>query len=234
MRADLHTHTKASPDSWIPPAKLALVAKRAGMDAVAVTDHNVAGAWEEVIEGARAAGIIAVPGEEVSVKPAGRTVGEIIGLFMNERVDGNGKGAHEIVDLLKRQDALVVLPHPFDSFRKILPEGELRELAVKVDAVEVFNPRTVNPAFNEKAAAFALEYGLAQVGGSDAHSVREVGSGFTGLDALDEEGMRKAIRSKKTRACGEYGNILFAKMASRSRKILSDVSRVLGVRKKRG
>jgi len=125
-------------------------------------------------------------------------------LYMNEFVDGTGKTALEVVDALKSQDAIVVLPHPFDRYRKIFPDGELCELAVKVDAVEVFNPRIFFKELNDKAKAFAEEYGLAQTAGSDAHVAWEVGKAYTEAPAADAGEFRKALLARKTRAYGTY------------------------------
>ncbi|MDD5317170.1 MAG: PHP domain-containing protein [Candidatus ainarchaeum sp.] len=227
-RFDLHAHTRASPDSWIEPRELARIAKGKGLAGVAVTDHSSVSGWEEAVAGAEGLGVLVIRGEEVGVKPAGRTVGEILGLFMNERVDGNGKSASEIIDDLKRQDAVVVLPHPFDPWRKVLPEGELREIAVKADAVEVFNARALMPSYNEKAKEFARELGLSETGGSDAHAAREVGAAYTSADACDEEGLRKALKSGETRAGGRLHNFLFARGAAMLAKARS---RVFGKRK---
>jgi len=203
VKIDLHTHTNASIDSWIPPAKLAQIAKSRGIDGVAITDHSTTAGWKEAKEGAKKAGVKLILGEEVGVKPAGRIVGEIIGLFMNEEVSGKGKTAVEVIDELKAQDAVIVLPHPFDTFRKIFPEDELRELAVKVDAVEVFNAHVLNHNFNEKAAAFADEFNLSKCAGSDAHSAWEVGRVFTEADASDLEGFRKKLLAGKTAVFGK-------------------------------
>ena len=41
FRADLHVHTDASPDGRSPLAAIARAARRAGLDAVAVTDHEL-------------------------------------------------------------------------------------------------------------------------------------------------------------------------------------------------
>lgn len=201
---DLHIHTTFSGDSWIQPAKLPEIAKKAGLDGIAVTDHDSIAAWREVEKAARKSGIMVIRGEEVGVRPAGRRIGEIMGLFMSEFVDGRGKTAVEVIDALKAQGALVVLPHPFDKYRRIFPEEELRELSVKVDAVEVFNPRVFAKELNAKAKAFAEEFGLSETAGSDAHISWEVGKAYTEATAGSLEAFRNALLSRKTVAHGSY------------------------------
>ena len=204
MKIDLHIHTTQSSDSWIIPEKLPDVAKRKGLGGIAVTDHDSITAWGAVERAARKAGISVIRGEEVGVRPAGRRVGEIIGLFMTDFVDGRGKGAVEVIDELKAQGALVVLPHPFDRYRRIFPEDELRELAVKVDAVEAFNSRVFFKEINDKAMAFADEFGLAKTAGSDAHASWEVGKAYTEANAHTPEQFRKALLSGKAKIHGTY------------------------------
>jgi len=217
FKADLHVHTRYSRDSWIPALKLGAVAKSKGLSAVAITDHNTADGWLGAAEGCRAAGMPLIFGEEVLVKPDGkRAAGEIIGLFMNEFVDGKGKSAGDVMDALHAQGALAVFPHPFDPVRKIFAEDELHELAVKADAVEVFNAKARLGWPNKKAAEFAEEFNLACTGGSDAHVSWEVGDAYTVADCGDIEGLHVAIKKRKTRAEGHTSNplgVLFPKLA---------------------
>lgn len=69
-RADLHTHTTAS-DGDYTPSQVVLLARRAGLRAVAVTDHDT---LVGVAEAQRTAGtaIEVVPGVEISTSFAGR------------------------------------------------------------------------------------------------------------------------------------------------------------------
>lgn len=65
MRIDLHTHSRVS-DGTDTPAELITVAKRAGLDVVALTDHDTAGGWAEAEEAARHEGMTLVRGMEIS------------------------------------------------------------------------------------------------------------------------------------------------------------------------
>jgi 3',5'-nucleoside bisphosphate phosphatase len=64
MRIDLHTHSTAS-DGTDSPAQLIGVAAAAGLDVVAITDHDTTGGWDEAFA-ARPAGLTIVPGVEFS------------------------------------------------------------------------------------------------------------------------------------------------------------------------
>ncbi|MFD3591999.1 PHP domain-containing protein [Nocardia sp. NPDC058640] len=64
MRIDLHTHSTAS-DGTDTPAQLVRHAAAAGLDVVAITDHDTTGGWAEA-EAARPPGLTLVRGMEMS------------------------------------------------------------------------------------------------------------------------------------------------------------------------
>src|SRR5215212_962256 len=72
MRIDLHTHSAVSDGTDSVP-ELLEGARAAGLDVVALTDHDTTGGWPE-IEAARPAGLTVVPGMEMSCRwfPADR------------------------------------------------------------------------------------------------------------------------------------------------------------------
>ncbi|KPN22078.1 MULTISPECIES: PHP domain-containing protein [Arthrobacter] len=67
MRIDLHTHSNVSDGTEAPGAVMASAAA-AGLDAVALTDHDSTAGWGEAAEAARTLGLIFVPGMEVSCR----------------------------------------------------------------------------------------------------------------------------------------------------------------------
>src|SRR3954449_4283957 len=66
MRIDLHTHSSVS-DGTQPPAALLATAREAGLDVVALTDHDTTDGWL-VAEAARPPGLTVVPGMELSCR----------------------------------------------------------------------------------------------------------------------------------------------------------------------
>lgn len=70
MRIDLHTHSRMS-DGTDSPAELIRAAAAAGLDVVALTDHDTAVGWAEAAAEAERAGIDFVPGMEISTRYAG-------------------------------------------------------------------------------------------------------------------------------------------------------------------
>ena len=70
MRIDLHTHSDRS-DGTVPPREVVRAAAAAGLDVVALTDHDTAAGWDEAAAAAQEVGVTLVPGMEISCVHAG-------------------------------------------------------------------------------------------------------------------------------------------------------------------
>jgi 3',5'-nucleoside bisphosphate phosphatase len=73
VRIDLHTHSDRS-DGTTSPQEVVLAAAAAGLDVVALTDHDTSVGWDEAVVAAERAGIGLVRGMEISCKHAGRAL----------------------------------------------------------------------------------------------------------------------------------------------------------------
>lgn len=173
-RVDLHMHTWASPDSRTDPAALVERAREAGLNRIAVTDHNT-------LEGALAAQQLApdlvIVGEEIATE----TGGELIAYFVRELVP-QGLPLAEALRRLHAQGAVISVSHPVDRLRGSAL-GEQATLAVidQVDALETFNARCLLAADNRRAAELAARHHKLATAGSDAHTLAEVGAGYVSL-----------------------------------------------------
>lgn len=78
---DLHVHSNAS-DGTFSPSQVVELAKNAGLDAFALTDHDTTAGVPEALEKGRDLNIEVIPGIEVSSSFDG-TVIHILGLFVN-------------------------------------------------------------------------------------------------------------------------------------------------------
>jgi 3',5'-nucleoside bisphosphate phosphatase len=67
VRIDLHTHSTVS-DGTEPPAVVLAEARTAGLDVVALTDHDTTAGWAEATAAAGEHGVTFVPGMEVSCR----------------------------------------------------------------------------------------------------------------------------------------------------------------------
>lgn len=73
MRIDLHTHSTVS-DGTGAPAQVMREAAEAGLDVVALTDHDSVDGWEPAAAEAAAQGVTFVPGIEVSCRHHGISI----------------------------------------------------------------------------------------------------------------------------------------------------------------
>jgi len=73
VRIDLHTHSTVS-DGTEPPGQVIRAAARAGLDVVALTDHDTTAGWDEAAAAAVKYGVTFVPGAEVSCTHQGISV----------------------------------------------------------------------------------------------------------------------------------------------------------------
>jgi len=192
----MHSHTMWSGDSTTTPDELALAVAGSGLDVVCITDHNS-------IEGARRLAdelpCRVVVGEELRT-----SAGELIGLFLNERVPA-GVTPVEAARRIREQGGVVYVPHPFDPMRRNLSERALRELAEQglLDAVEVLNAKTSLSSLNARAADFAAEFDLAAGAGSDAHVPDALGSAYVEVPDFATPGeFVAALRAG--RVCGHH------------------------------
>jgi len=112
-----------------------------------------------------------IVGEEVKTAEQG----EVIGLFLEEKIPRGMTMAETIADI-RRQGGLVYVPHPFDRFHSVPDYEHLLDIVEEIDVLEVFNPRVALTAFNEEAERFARKYRLVPGAGSDSHVAQGLGS----------------------------------------------------------
>jgi predicted metal-dependent phosphoesterase TrpH/glycosyltransferase involved in cell wall biosynthesis len=166
---DLHMHTDHSYDCATPVEVLLAEARRRGLGAIAVTDHNeISGALEAR---AKADGVKVIVAEEIKTADQG----EVIGLFIEEKIQ-RGLTLQETIAEIKRQGGLVYVPHPFDRLHAVPDYEHLLDVLDGVDAIEVFNPRVAIAEFNDEAVRFAAKYRIPAGAGSDAHVPQGLGS----------------------------------------------------------
>ena len=182
VKADLHVHTVYSSDSLITLEELVFYAKKRGLNAVAVTDHNrVEGALKMSGE----TDFLIIPGTEVNSRD-----GHIIALNVCEDIQ-RGLSAEETVDKIHAAGGIAVACHPFAMFK-----GSLGKHANgKFDAIETINA-SASP-FNRsvrKSEEVAARFKLPRVAGTDAHYAPAIGYAYTVIDAeVNADAVAKAI-----------------------------------------
>ncbi|HZO60557.1 MAG TPA: glycosyltransferase [Solirubrobacterales bacterium] len=166
---DLHMHTDHSPDCATPVDVLLDTAKRRGLGAIAITDHNEISGAHEARE--RANGIKVIVSEEVKTAHEG----EVIGLFIEEKIP-RGMSLRETIDAIHAQGGLAYVPHPFDRMHSVPDYEHLLKVVEDIDVLEVFNARVIARGFNEEAQRFADKYRVVAGAGSDSHVAQGLGT----------------------------------------------------------
>jgi 3',5'-nucleoside bisphosphate phosphatase len=93
---DLHNHSTRS-DGLLSPTELLELAARTGVDAIALTDHDTTDGLEEASSAAKHAGIVFIPGVEISVS-WGETTLHVVGLNVDPSAPALAQGLASIRD----------------------------------------------------------------------------------------------------------------------------------------
>ncbi|BDZ70553.1 PHP domain-containing protein [Methanobacterium petrolearium] len=217
MKYDLHTHTKYSPDGFIEPKKIVKTAMRRGLSGIAITDHDtIKGSGK--VKKYETDEFQVICGSEISTER-----GEVIGLFLSDEIKSHT--FLEVVDQIKEQDGIVVLPHPFDNIRKNGVNLSKKEVKL-VDCIEIYNSRCLRQKYNDDAWKFAKNNDLMYVAGSDAHFAREVGN--AGI-IIGEGSVRKSILKGNLDFFGKKSsltNLIMTKMLKTWRDFSEDHSKL--------
>lgn len=198
LKYDLHMHTIYSRDGAIKPADAIRIAKKRGLDGIAVTDHDTIRGGLEALK-LKPEGLDIIVGAEIKTDR-----GDVIGLFLNEEI--KARDHMEVIDAIHRQGGVTVVPHPFDSMRGSafwLTDKDSK----KMDAIEVMNARCVLKRSNRMAGIYADDYNIGKVGGSDAHFGAEIAN--AGTLVPEGEDVARAIRNGQTMAFGRCSMPLF-------------------------
>lgn len=189
MFADLHIHTRCSPDSLMDPAKVVRIARKRGLAAIAVTDHGTIRGGLLAREADRSGDVTVIVGAEIRTE-----YGDLIGLFLEEEIVA--RRFDDVVSEIHAQGGLVVLAHPYRQYP--FPG----HLVGEVDLIEGFNSRS-RPSTNVRATGLSRTCGKGATGGSDAHTYAEIGRGVTAFAGDDLE---EALRAGLTTGSGRESN----------------------------
>ena len=191
LKGDFHMHTSYSGDCDTPPEVVVDRCRKAGLNCIAITDHNkIQGA----LEARRLADFTVIVGEEVK-----SSQGDIIGLFLEEEVP-KGLSPLETVRRIRDQGGLVMVPHPIDAIRRgPLSPAALHEILPYVDLIEVLNARTMLSRDLERCRRLAAETAIPPVAVSDAHTPGELGSAYMELDGFDgtAQSFKRAVKEAR-------------------------------------
>ena len=188
MIFDLHTHSKYSGDSSIEPAIMLKVAKKRGLDGIAVTDHLTIKGGIETRKMNIDPDFYVIVGSEVET----HNKEDLVGLFLTEEI--KSRNAEDVITEVKAQGGLVFWAHPFRFGKNLLHSDVIQQL----DLIEGFNSKT-SASRNALAQQLAREYLKPVIGASDAHQAFEIGNGKTFIPDTGFDKIKEALASGKTK-----------------------------------
>ncbi len=193
-RADLHIHSLAS-DGISSVAQIIDAAESAGLDVIAITDHERmdAAVAAQAMARARGSKVDVIVGEEVTTRS-----GHVVGLFMKERIAPWGS-LRSSIRRIHEQGGLAIIPHPLVPYPLCVSGRAIRGLLAEKDAIyhpdgmEAFNASTARMRWSRQAPDFATTVGLTALAGSDAHRAADVGHASISFEGSTPDDVRAAI-----------------------------------------
>lgn len=192
---DLHTHSRFFHVGDGPTAydsvglrTNAFVARRRGLDAFAVTNHDYRYTAETAVP--------TLPGVEVSTT-RGHVL--VVGPDPPAETTPGALTPAQTVELAHDRDCAAILAHPYRN-------SAARQSGARFDAVELNGK---NPEHVHMTRRLAAELDLPLVGGSDAHYPFEIGRAFTRIDVdeLTPTAVADAIRAGDVEPVVDLGRI---------------------------
>lgn len=222
-RADLHVHTWHSTESgdlrflksrdcYSDPEAVYRTARARGMDFVCITDHDSIGGGLELLEKGYDDVILA---EEVSCRLPASGIEVHFGVYgtseaLHRELQPLRGNAFDVAACLTGHDVFFSLNHLLHFYRRQIPLEEYLKLLRVAPALEVRNGAMV-AAHNElveRVAASATARPLAITAGSDAHTLRRVGTTWTEAPGETPEAFLASLRAGAGRPGGSHGTAL--------------------------
>jgi predicted metal-dependent phosphoesterase TrpH len=153
MRIDLHAHSSAS-DGTDSPAELVRNAAAAGLDVVALTDHDTVSGYPEAVAALAGTGLTLVTGAELSCVVEGISMHMLAYLFDPEEPEFARERELVRTDRFRRAEAMVErcralgAPIGWDQVRRIAGDGAVGRPHVASALVEAGVVDSVDAAFS--------------------------------------------------------------------------------------
>jgi len=194
VKLDLHIHSTYSRDANGTPKELVKQAIARGLDGIAITDHNSVSGGLEAKKIAPPSFII-IPGTEISTAE-----GHLLALGVTSDIP-RGLPLRDSIQATEDLGGVAIVAHPY----RLLSSARIGA-SDRVDGlgIETLNARCSAWA-NRRAELLATAMDLGRTGGSDAHTVAEVGNAVTLFDrtSYDVDDLLVDIALGKTKPSGQ-------------------------------
>lgn len=190
MLLDLHIHqNRHSADSKLDIVNAVKDAKSLNLDGICITDHDSLGLRPFAEELTKTEDILVIVGVEIYTLD-----GDILCYGIDELPEKR-LSAQETIDFVHARGGVCIAAHPYRKNKRGLA-GKMFEVK-GLDAIESYNGRTLDRN-NTMAFESAEILGLPSVGGSDAHTIGEIGNFCTYFEHSieSEEDFIRAIKSR--------------------------------------
>lgn len=187
IKIDPHVHSEGSYDGKEPVELILEHCHEIDIDAICITDHdNIEKSLEAERKSQKYDDITVIPGIEVSTKD-----GHLLALDIEEEVP-EGKPLEETVEIVREKNGIAIVPHPFQKSR----HGISKRKISACDGIETLNAWFFTGLQNRRAKKYAKKRDLAQVAGSDAHTIGLIGRAYTEIEVEEENpGKHKIIEA---------------------------------------
>lgn len=166
MIFDMHVHTTFSPCSRMRVDEAVAAAKQSGLDGICITDHDTMHIRHALSEGEQENGVVVIFGMEYTTAR-----GDFLVFGPFEALDP-GLSADRLLQIVDQSGGIAIAAHPFRKDRpvdgRIIEDGRCRV----IESLNGRNTTTENAAVQH----WRGDYDLTECGGSDAHTVEEVGA----------------------------------------------------------
>src|SRR5438270_5858421 len=200
-RADTHMHTNLG-DGWASPSRVIEEATRRGLQVIAITDHDHVEGAKRVAEllAQQESTLQLITGVEVSTRQ-----GHLLGLFVSKAPKAL-QSVEASIEAIKEQGGLVIIPHPLGRLVPSLSRAKIDNLLNKgfpIDGIEIYNPSPANAAMRSTVRVANGQWGLAEIGGSDAHFWQHIGAAYTLFPGSSPDDLRRSILERTVYAGGQ-------------------------------
>lgn len=194
--ADLHIHTIYSYDGTASVPAVLKRAKQAGLDVIAVTDHDEIAGSLKALELASAYEVEVIPGTEVTTSE-----GDLLAFNVTEKIP-HSRPLTETILKVGELGGFCIAPHPMAggfgmkslSAYSILKALRNPDVAHTLIAIETYNATTIDRMSNHYARILAERLDIAQTASSDAHVVEAIGLGATEFKGRSAQDLVEALK----------------------------------------
>jgi predicted metal-dependent phosphoesterase TrpH len=206
-KADLHIHSAAGDGVASVADILEYVEHKTDLDLIAITDHDL-------LDGALEARELAASKEYRFQVLAGMEITTLEGHLLAydlERPVRMLLPLRRTTQLVQEQGGFCVVPHPMSWLTRSIGYRGLRRIledqpeCSTVVGLEILNPTLAGRVIRDRVQTLNRErWHLAELGGSDAHSLEFIGSGYTLFPGRSADDFRLALEQRTTQGEGRF------------------------------